>query len=137
MKYLCLVYQDEQKLGALSPGELDALVADSLAWLEDLEQSGRHLFSIGLQCACTAATLRSRGGHLTILEGSGSGAREALGGVILLQARDLNDAIQVAAAHPAARFGSLEVRPVLDPDQPLPEALDRALGAALHRAGSA
>ncbi|HEV3085495.1 MAG TPA: YciI family protein [Gemmataceae bacterium] len=133
MKYLCLVYQEENKLNALSQGELDALVGDCIAWTLELEKSGRHIFSAGLQSFRGAATVRDRHGKLTITDGPFAETKEYLGGFTLLSARDLNEAIQLASRLPAARLGSIEVRPILGPDVELTDALDQKIGAAIRR----
>jgi hypothetical protein len=131
MQYICLVYHEEQKLNALAPHELDALIRECGAWVEEL--GGHHVLSAGLQCVRTATTLRKRHGQLSLTDGPFAETKEFLGGFTLLDARDLNEAIQLAAKLPAARLGSVEVRPVLQPDVPLSDPLDQKLGAALRR----
>jgi hypothetical protein len=133
MKYLCLVYQDEKKLNALSENELDALAAECSAWVGELKQAGQYVFSAGLQSVRTATSLRGREGQLAVSDGPFTETREFLGGFTLLEAGDLNEAIQLAAKHPAVRLGSIEVRPVLDPYGELTDPLDRKLGAAIRR----
>ncbi|HEV3443280.1 MAG TPA: YciI family protein [Gemmataceae bacterium] len=133
MKYLCLVYHEENKLNALSQDELDALVGDCIAWTLELERSGRHIFSAGLQSFRGAATVRDRHGNLSITDGPFAETKEYLGGFTLLSARDLNEAIQLASRLPAARIGSIEVRPILEPDVELTDALDQKIGAAIRR----
>ena len=112
MKYLCLVYVDEQKLNALSKTEYDALVADALAYDETLRKSGHYVVSNALQSVTSATTLRPRKGTLSITDGPFAETREQLGGFILIEAKDLNDALHVAAKIPPARIGCIEVRPV-------------------------
>ena len=114
MKYLCLVYQDEKKLDALSRSEYDALVAETLAYVEELRQSGHYISSNALEYVQTATTLRVRDGRISITDGPFAEMKEQLGGHILIEARDLNDAIRVAAKIPPARMGGIEVRPVKD-----------------------
>ncbi len=116
MKYLCLVYQEEAKVEALPADEYDAIVRDLLAYREELRQSGHHIASSPLQPAATATTVRVRNGKLCVTDGPFAETREQLGGFYLIEARDLNDAIRVAAKMPPARLGSIEVRPVRDPD---------------------
>src|SRR5690349_20184826 len=113
MKYLCLVYVDEAKLNALSKPEYDALVADALAYDEALRRSGHYVASNALQPVQTATTLRPRNGKVSITDGRFAETREQLGGFILIEAKDLNDALHVAAKIPPGRIGSIEVRPVM------------------------
>jgi hypothetical protein len=114
MMYLCLVYHDEQKLNALSASEYDALVAETLAYDEEMRQSGHYIASNALEFVATAASIRIRNGKAFISEGPFVETKEQLGGYILIDARDLNEAIRVASKIPPARMGGIEVRPVKD-----------------------
>ena len=114
MKYLCLVAFDEKKLEALSRNESDALTDESLAYNDALRQSGHLLVAQALQFVQSATTVRMRNGKLSITDGPFAETNEQLGGFILIDARDLNDAIQVASKIPLARFGSIEVRPIME-----------------------
>jgi hypothetical protein len=112
MRYLCLIYLEETKLNALSESDYDALAADSLAYDDELRRSGHFVVSDALQPVESATTLRVRNGHLSITDGPFAETKEQLGGFILIQARDLNEAIHVASRIPPGRLGSIEVRPV-------------------------
>jgi hypothetical protein len=112
MKYLCLIYEDEKNLDTLSENEWSGVVSECLAAEEDLRQSGRVLASEALQSVRTATTVRVRSGKLAATDGPFAETKEQLGGFYLIEARDLNDAIQVAARIPSARRGCVEVRPV-------------------------
>ena len=114
MKYLCLVYIDEKKLDALSEGERQAFVDESLDYNEVLRRSGHYVATDALQPVQTATTVRVRNGKLSITDGPFAETKEQLGGFFLIDARDLNDAIQVASRIPLARLGSIEVRPVIE-----------------------
>jgi hypothetical protein len=114
MKYLCLVYGDEQALDALSKGEMEVLVAESLAYDDVLRRSGHYLVSEALQPVKAAKTVRVRDRKMAITDGPFAETKEQLLGFILIEASDLNDAVQVAAKVPMAASGSIEVRPVLD-----------------------
>ncbi len=118
MKYLCLIYYEEQKLNALSTRELDALIDEALAYDEVLRKSGHYLVSDALQSVQTATTLRVRNGKVSLTDGPFAETKEQLGGFILIDARDLDDAIQVASKIPLARLGSVEVRPIWELKQP-------------------
>ncbi len=112
MKYLCLVYFEEKKLDALSKSEFDTLVAEALAYDEVLRKSGHYVSSQALQSVQAATTIRTRNGKLSMTDGPFAETKEQLGGFILIEARDLNDAIQVASKIPPGRLGSIEVRPI-------------------------
>jgi hypothetical protein len=112
MRYLCLVYYDERELNALSQGEYDALVGEALAYREVLRQSGHYIVSDGLQSVQTATTLRLRNGTVSTTDGPFAETKEQLGGFMLIEARDLNEAIRVASRIPPGRLGCVEVRPV-------------------------
>jgi hypothetical protein len=114
MKYLCLVYVQAQKLAALSTSEMDALVRESLAYDEALRNSGHYVCSEALQPVQTATTVRVRNGKLSTTDGPFAATKEQLGGFILIDARDLNEAIQVASKIPPGQLGCIEVRPIMD-----------------------
>jgi hypothetical protein len=112
MKYLCLVYYDEKKLDALSKSEFDALVAEALAYDEALRKNGHYVSSQALQSVQAATTIRTGNGKLSMTDGPFAETKEQLGGFILIEAGDLNDAIQLASRIPPGRLGSIEVRPI-------------------------
>ena len=114
MKYLCLAYEEEQKLNALSESEWHALRDETLAYVEELRKRGQYVTSAALQSVHTATTVRVRNGRLSATDGPFAETKETLGGIVLIEARDLNDAIQVAANWPSARIGSIEVRPIAE-----------------------
>ena len=111
MKYVCLVYLVEEEMDAMSQREVDACVDESLAYDEALRRSGHLIVAQALQPVETATTIRVRHGKLSTTDGPFAETKEQLGGFILIEARDLNDAIQVAAKIPLARRGRIEVRP--------------------------
>ena len=114
MKYMCLVYYDEKTLEALSKSEYDALVEEVLAYREVLRKSGHYITSDGLQPVETATTVRIRNGRVSTTDGPFAETKEQLGGFMLIEARDLNDAIRVASQIPPIRLGCIEVRPLRD-----------------------
>jgi hypothetical protein len=105
MKYLCLVYLEQQKLHAVPDSEC-AVCGDGL------RQSGLLLAAEALQPIDTATTVRVRNGKISVTDGPFAETKEQLAGFYLIDARDLNHAIQVASKIPPAREGSVEVRPV-------------------------
>lgn len=111
MKYLCLVYHDERSPGA-PPDLPSTFVEEVLEYQETLRQGGYHIAASQLQPVETATTIRVRNGAVSIADGPATSAPEQLGGFYLIDARDLNDAIRVAARMPPARYGSVEVRPL-------------------------
>jgi hypothetical protein len=122
MKYLCLVYDDERNLDAMSDGELEGLVAQCLAVDEEFRKSGQVIASEALQPVQTATTVRVRNGKVSTVDGPFAETKEQLGGFFLIDAQDLDEAIQVAAKIPSARLGSIEVRPIWDLRQQEPRA---------------
>jgi hypothetical protein len=114
MKYLCLVYVEEPVLNALSRSERVALSDESLAYCEELQQAGQFIAASPLHPVETATTVRMRSGKLSTTDGPFAETKEQLGGFFMIEVRDLNDAIRVAAKIPAARLGSIEVRPIKD-----------------------
>jgi hypothetical protein len=112
MKYLCIVYTEEAKLAALSDKEFEQLDADSLAYDKEMRDSGYFLVAQALQSVQTATTLRVRKNKLSATDGPFAETKEQLCGFVLIQAKDLNEAIRVASKIPSARVGSVEVRPV-------------------------
>jgi len=122
MKYLCLVYLNEEEWDAQSESEYSALVSDILAYREFLRRSGQLLDARSLQRSHTATTVRVREGGLVVTDGPFAETKKHLGGYMLIEARDLNEAIRIAANMPAAHRGSIEVRPLKElhaasPDQ--------------------
>ena len=104
MKFVCLVYLEGQKLNAVPDSECVACGAG-------LRQSGLLIAAEALQPVETATTVRVRNGKVSITDGPFAETKELLAGFYLIEARDLNDAIQVASKIPPAREGSIEVRP--------------------------
>ena len=112
MKYLCLIYDDEKKAESMSKEEADAFMGEYFAFTEGIKKSGHYLGGNALQPVNTATTLRNRNGKLSTTDGPFAETKEQLGGYYLIEARDLNDALQVAAKIPSVRIGSIEVRPI-------------------------
>lgn len=112
MKYLCMAYEEESKLNALSPSEWAALRTETLSYVEELRRKNHLILAEPLQSVRTAATARVRSGKLTVTDGPFAETKETLGGIVLVEARDFNEALQIAARWPSARLGSIEVRPI-------------------------
>jgi hypothetical protein len=114
MQYLCLVYADEARLAAMTQREVDALIDETDANNEELRASGHLLLAQALEHVEGAVTVRVRDGRLSATDGPFAETNEQLGGFVLIEARDLNEAIRIAGRIPSARIGSIEVRPVID-----------------------
>jgi hypothetical protein len=112
MKYLCLAYEEEKKLNALSKGEWDTLRRETLDYVDKIRKSGHLLVTHALQSVQTATTVRVRSGKPTTTDGPFAETKETLGGFFLIEAKDLDDALRVASNWPSARIGSIEVRPI-------------------------
>ena len=105
MKYLCLVYGEEQKMR-----EVDDL--HCLAFDQSVRKSGHCVASEALQPVATATTVRVRNGKVAVTDGPFAETKECLAGFYMIEARDLNEAIQLAAKIPPAEIGSIEIRPI-------------------------
>ncbi len=118
MKYLCLIYSDETQWPKLPKAETDKVMAEYLAFTEEIKRSGHLIGAHRLQPVHSATTLRQRNGKLSTTDGPFAETKEQLGGFYLIEAKDLNEAIQVASRIPGTRHGSVEVRPVADTPPP-------------------
>ena len=114
MHYLCLVYADEARVNGMSQEEIDALIDETAANNEELRASGQLVLAQALEQVDEAMTVRVRDGRLSVTDGPFAETNEQLGGFVLVEARDLNEALQIAGRIPSARLGSVEVRPVID-----------------------
>ena len=114
MKYLCLIYDEERKLDAMSKSESEAFMGEYFAFTNRVKETGHYVAGEALQPVKTATTIRVRDGRLLTTDGPFAETTEQLGGFYMIEARDLNEAIQVAARIPSARIGSIEIRPVVD-----------------------
>ena len=112
MKFLCLAYEDENKLNALTKSEWSVLRSETLAYLDELRRKGHIVTAEALQSVQTAATVRVRNDRVAVTDGPFAETKEQLGGFFLINARDVNEAIEVASKWPSARLGSIEVRPI-------------------------
>ena len=114
MKYLCLIYSDEKQWDGMSQADSTKVMGEYHGYTEDIKKSGHYIAGEALHTVDTATTIRSRNGKISTTDGPFAETREQLGGFYLIEARDLNDAIQVASRIPGVRMGSIEVRPVVD-----------------------
>jgi hypothetical protein len=114
MKYLCSVWFDGTVLDAMPPAEKATLDRDSFEYNKELERQGHFIAAEALQAPSTAVTVRVRNGKVSATDGPFIETKEHLGGFILIEARDLNDAIRLASGIPLAKLGSIEVRPIYE-----------------------
>ena len=114
MKYLCLIYESEKQWESMPKDQADAIFGEYFSFTEGVKQSGHYLGGEALHPTQSATTVRVRNGKLSTTDGPFAETKEQLGGYYLIEAKDLNDAIQVAGKIPGARMGSIEVRPVVD-----------------------
>src|ERR671922_2671763 len=114
MKYLCLVYFEKDIWDTISQRESDAITEESLAYDEELLKQGHLIAAEALDSIYTATTVRVRNGKVSTTDGPFAETKEVLGGFYMIEAKDLNEAIQLAARIPGARYGSVEVRPIME-----------------------
>src|SRR5262245_59970356 len=109
MRYLCLIYDDEKTMGSMSKAESDAFMGEYFAFTEGIKKSGHYIGGEALHPVNAATSIRLRNGKLSTTDGRFAETKEQLGGYYLINARDLNDALQVAERIPSARTGTVEV----------------------------
>jgi len=112
MKYLCLAYEEEKDLNALSHDAWDLLRRETLSYVDELRRNGQLLAAEALQSVQAATTVRVRQSKVSLTDGPFAETKEQLGGFFLIDAPDLSEAISIASRWPSARFGSIEVRPI-------------------------
>ncbi|MBI3579642.1 MAG: YciI family protein [Ignavibacteriales bacterium] len=112
MKYICLGYMEERTWDTMSEREQKTFIDECLAYDKELRKNGYFTGGEALQSVRTATTLRYKNGKLSITDGPFAETKEQLGGILVLEARDLNHAIQLMSNHPSTRMsGTWEIRP--------------------------
>src|SRR5690242_14221290 len=114
MKFMLVIYNDPTLYDALPKAETDGMMRDCLAHADELRHDGRLQESQMLEDAAQAKSVRIRNGRTRVTDGPFSEAKEVLGGFNLIEARDMDEAVQIATEFPWARTGCVEVRPVRD-----------------------
>jgi len=112
MRFMFAIQHDESVLDALPEGELQKLIDSALDYTEALRKSGHYIASDALQPVRTARTVRVRGSHVSTTDGPFAETKEQLGGFFLIEAKDMDEACEIASRFPPARVGTIEVRPV-------------------------
>jgi len=118
MRYLCLIYEDEKAWQKLSEAEMQKGMAEYNAFTENIKKNGNYVGGEALQPTTTAKSVRVRNGKISATDGPYVETKEQLGGYYLINAKDLSDAVQVASRIPGAKHGTVEVRPIMEFDQP-------------------
>jgi len=112
MKYMLMMYFEENT--ALTQEQREHCYLESAAFAQELHQQGKFLGAAPLQPTSTATSLRLENGHRIVTDGPFAETREQLGGFFLIDAKDLDEAIEIASRVPAGRWGTVEIRPVVD-----------------------
>jgi hypothetical protein len=133
MKYICLIYDDEQELAALSDEALTEHIGKCADWVKELKAVGRYVYSEGLSSVRTATTVRIRNGSVCVADGPFEETKEVLDGFTIIEARDLSEAVQLASKLDCTRFGSVEVRPLIDLEIEPTNPFDRRVVSAARR----
>src|ERR1700679_140979 len=111
MKYLCLGFIDEAKSAEVPQGDAQKMMEECFAYDDELRRGGHFLGGEALDSARNAVTLRMKNGKIEVTDGPYAETKETLGGILLLEARDLNHAISLMSKHPGVRMGPFEIRP--------------------------
>jgi hypothetical protein len=113
MKYLLLIYENESIAAAMSEADQGKVWGEYMTYTEDIRKSGQYVAGEALQPVATATTVRVKDGKTVSTDGPFAETREQLGGFYMVEAKDLDEAIALAARIPASRTGSVEVRPIM------------------------
>jgi hypothetical protein len=114
MKYICLAYISEEGWGTMTESQRNAALDEVFAYTDELRNSGHLVATEGLQSARNATTLRIVNGKVSVTDGPYVETKEKIGGIYVIEARDLNHAIQLMSKHPVVRAGGVEIRAVVD-----------------------
>ena len=129
MKYICLGYIEPNKIENLSDTDRNAMVDVCFTYDDELRKNGHFAGGEALQPPHTAATLRWENGKVSISDGPYAETKEQIGGILILEARDLNHAIQIMSKHPGVKAGPFEIRPAADLSEMIRESEQRRAGA--------
>ena len=111
MKYVCLGFYDEARFSAIPPDEAKRMMEECLAYDDELRRGGHFMGGEALDSASKAVTLQMKNGQVDVTDGPFTETKEVLGGILLLEARDLNHAIALMSKHPGVKMGPFEIRP--------------------------
>lgn len=125
MKYVCLGYIRPNKLETMSDSERNAMFDDCFSYDDILRKNGHFTTGEVLQSPGTAVTLHWKNGKVTVTDGPYAETKEQLGGILVLEARDMDHAIELMSQHPAVKAGPFEIRPAADLAQMMQESAGR------------
>ena len=128
MKYICLGYIEANKFEIMSESERNAMVDECFTYDDELRKKGYFAGGEALQGPQTATTLRWKNGKVSITDGPYAETKEQIGGILVLEARDLNHAIQLMSKHPGVKAGPFEIRPAADLTEMIRESEQRRTG---------
>jgi hypothetical protein len=128
MKFVCLGYADMKKFDEFSPQEMAAKMDECFAYDDELRRGGHFIGGEALQPPEQAATVRMRDGKVIVTDGPYAETKEQLGGILLLEARDLKYAVALMSKHPGVQFGPFEIRPANDEINELVAARNKKAG---------
>jgi hypothetical protein len=111
MKYICLGFIDEKKFGDIPQAEAQRMMEECFAYDDELRRGGHFLGGEALDTVRNAVTLRTKNGQIEVTDGPYAETKETLGGILFLEARDLNHAIALMSKHPGVKIGPFEIRP--------------------------
>lgn len=126
MKFICLGYADHRKLEAMSAAEMAEMMEECMAYDDVLRQGGHFVSGEALQTADRAITLQHRDGKIVSTDGPYAETKEQLGGILILEAKDLEQAVQLMSQHPGIKIGPFEIRPADEETNQLIAARDQA-----------
>ena len=128
MKFVCLGYADLKKMQDFSPQEMSAMMEQCFAYDDELRRGRHFIGGEALQPPEQAATVRMRDGKVIVTDGPYAESKEQLGGILLLEARDLEHAVALMSKHPGVKFGPFEIRPANDEINELIAARNKQAG---------
>ena len=131
MKYICLGYIEPNKFETMSETDRNAMVDECFNYDDKLRKNGHFAGGEALQAPQTAKTLRWKNGKVSVTDGPYAETKEQIGGILVLEARDLNHAIELMSQHPGVKAGPFEIRPAADLSEMIRESEPRRVGARM------
>jgi hypothetical protein len=128
MKYVCLGYIEPNKFESMSESERNAMLDECFTYDDELRKNGHFAGGEALQGPQSAMTLRWKNGKASVTDGPYAETKEQIGGILMLEARDLNHAVQLISKHPGVKAGPFEIRPVVDLNEMVRESEKRRSG---------